>query len=60
LSQTFDRIETCDQADTVTCPSGLNGEVAVDDSGMANHGELVNGPAEEGAGRCKVGWLSKL
>jgi hypothetical protein len=55
LSQTFDRIETCDQADTVTCPSGLNGEVAVDDSGMANHGELVNGPAEEGAGRCKVG-----
>jgi hypothetical protein len=55
LSQTFNRIETCGQSDTISCPSGMSGEVAVDESGEANHGELVNGPTEKGAEDCRVG-----
>ncbi|WEL19814.1 LamG domain-containing protein [Candidatus Nanohalococcus occultus] len=54
LSQTFDHVETCGGSDTVSCPSGMNGEVAVDESGRANHGEIVSDPVERGAGSCKV------
>lgn len=60
LSQTFDRIETCGQSDTISCPSGMSGEVAVDESGEANHGELVNGPTEKNAERCKSGGCLKF
>ena len=55
LSQSFDRVETCGQSDTVSCPSGMSGEVAVDESGEANHGELVNVPSVKGAEDCRVG-----
>ena len=55
LSQTFDRVETCGQSDTLSCPSGVSGEVAVDESGKANHGELMNGPSVKGAEDCRVG-----
>ncbi|WP_414836488.1 LamG-like jellyroll fold domain-containing protein [Candidatus Nanohalococcus occultus] len=55
LSQTFDHVETCGGSDTVSCPSGMNGEVAVDESGRGNHGEIVSDPVERGAGSCKVG-----
>lgn len=54
LSQTFNRIENCGQSDTVSCPSGMSGEVAVDESGEANHGELVNGPEVKDAEDCRV------
>jgi hypothetical protein len=55
LSQTFNRIETCGQSDTVTCPSGASGEIAVDESGEANHGELVSSPEVVGPEECIVG-----
>jgi hypothetical protein len=54
LSQSFNRIETCGQSDTISCPSGMSGEVAVDESGEANHGE-VNDPSVKGAKDCRVG-----
>ncbi|WEL19808.1 LamG-like jellyroll fold domain-containing protein [Candidatus Nanohalococcus occultus] len=55
LDQSFDRVETCGNSDTVSCPSGTDGKVAVDESGEANHGELVNGPEVKGSENCKSG-----
>lgn len=60
LSQTFDRIETCGQSDTIGCPSGMSGEIAVDESNEANHGELMNGPTQADAEDCRVGNCLKL
>lgn len=53
LFQSFDRVETCGQQDTIECPSGVNGKISVDESGERNHGELVNGPTE--LDDCKLG-----
>ncbi len=54
LHQSFDRVETCGQSDTVSCPSGMSGEIAVDESGESNHGELY-GPAKRSSHRCLRG-----
>ncbi|MDY6766334.1 MAG: LamG-like jellyroll fold domain-containing protein, partial [Candidatus Nanohaloarchaea archaeon] len=55
LDQSFDRVETCGQSGTLTCPSGMSGEIAVDESGAANHGELVNGPEKRSGADCTAG-----
>ncbi|MFB6214226.1 MAG: LamG-like jellyroll fold domain-containing protein [Candidatus Nanohaloarchaea archaeon] len=55
LYQSLDRVETCGQSDTISCPSGMNGEIAVDESGAGNHGELVNGPRARLSASCVKG-----
>jgi hypothetical protein len=60
LSQTFNRVETCGQSDTISCPSGANGEISVDESGEANHGELLNGVEQEDSQNCVRGRCVRL
>ncbi|WEL19813.1 LamG domain-containing protein [Candidatus Nanohalococcus occultus] len=55
IDQNFDNIETCGQEDTVTCPSGMTGEIAIDESGNTNHGELIDTTVEQKASRCLKG-----